>query len=130
MLSENSIKRLAQQRAESIFTKEYFKFVTDSWYMDELFRFEEIEIGEEGRKPIQLEIDIYMSELNKLFKEYENKYYGDVYATTSYKHYKNTLAQLLETMNNDQETNECVVIPDNIKELLNSVLEYFEEKIK
>ena len=130
MLSENFIKKLAQRRAEQIFTKEYFKSVTDSWYMDELFYFEEIEIGVEGRKPIQLEIDMYMDELSKLFTEYENSYYGDTYATISYKHYKNILTQLLDTINKDQEKNPKVVIPDNIKESLNSVLDYFNKNIK
>ena len=130
MLSENFIKKLARRRAEHIFTKEYFKSVTDSWYMDELFYFEEIEIGVEGRKPIQLEIDIYMDELSKLFTEYENSYYGDTYATISYKHYRNILTQLLDTMNKDQEKNPKVVIPDNVKESLNSALDYFNSNIK
>lgn len=130
MLSENFIRRLAQRRAESIFTKEYFKSVTDSWYMDELFYFEEIEIGVEGRKPVQLEIDLYMDELSKLFTEYENLYYGETYAIICYKHYKNILTQLLNTINDDQEKNPKVVIPDNIKESLNSVLDYFNKNIK
>lgn len=37
---DDFIKSLAELRAKEIFTKDFFRTYTDSWYLDELFRFE------------------------------------------------------------------------------------------
>ena len=66
-MTKEFILKLAKKRAEDIFTKEYYQSVTDSWYLDELFRFEGMQIGLELRSPNEKEKDIYMAELSKLF---------------------------------------------------------------
>lgn len=53
------IKKLAEIRAQEIFTPEYFEKVTDSWYLDEKFRFEELQVPPDGtahhdKKPIYI----------------------------------------------------------------------------
>ena len=62
-MTERFIKNLANSRADNIFTAEYYKHVTDSWYLDEKFRFEDLEVEPEGRKPTEEEADIYMKYL-------------------------------------------------------------------
>ena len=83
-MTERFIKNLANSRADSIFTAEYYKHVTDSWYLDEKFRFEDLKVGPEGRKPTKKEADVYMEYLADLFEKYRDKWYGDVLAQDYY----------------------------------------------
>lgn len=83
-MTEGFIKKLAESRADCIFQSEYYKHVTDSWYLDEKFRFEDLQIGPEGRKPTKKEADIYMGYLVDLFEKYRDKWYGDVLAQDYY----------------------------------------------
>ena len=39
-MTKEFIKKLAESRADCIFQPEYYKHVTDSWYLDEKFGFE------------------------------------------------------------------------------------------
>lgn len=84
MMDKDFIYNFAKERAEKIFTKEYYKHVTDSWYLDEKFGFENLKIDEIGRKPTIKEADIYMKYLSDLFDEYRDKWYGDVLAQDRY----------------------------------------------
>ncbi len=84
MMSNEFIKKLAELRAKDIFTAEYYKHVTDSWYFDEKFLFEDAQVGPEGRKPTKKEADIYMGYLLDLFEEYKDKWYGDALAQDYY----------------------------------------------
>lgn len=83
-MTKEFIMKLAKKRAEEIFTKEYYQSVTDSWYLDELFRFEGMRIGLELRTPNEKEKDIYMAELSKLFDLYKEKFYSDELAQDTY----------------------------------------------
>ena len=83
-MKESFIKKLAESRADSIFTPEYYKHVTDSWYLDEKFGFENLKVGSEGRKPTEEEADIYMGYLADLFEKYKDKWYGDALAQNAY----------------------------------------------
>ena len=83
-MTESFIRKLAEARAEEIFTPDYYKHVTDSWYLDEKFRFEDLKVGPEGRKPTKKEADVYMKYMNSFFQEYADKYYGDALAQNAY----------------------------------------------
>ena len=83
-MTESFIQKLAEARAEEIFTSDYYKHVTDSWYLDEKFRFEDLKVGPEGRKPTKKEADVYMGYLSDLFEKYRDKWYGDVLAQDRY----------------------------------------------
>jgi len=83
-MTEEFIKKLAESRADCIFQPEYYEHVTDSWYLDEKFRFEDLQVGPEGRKPTKKEADIYMKYLDNLFREYEDRFYPDVLAQSCY----------------------------------------------
>ena len=83
-MSENFIKKLAELRANEIFTPEYFQKVTDSWYLDEKFKFKGHQVGTEGRKPTEKEADLYMKYLDELFDQYKDKFYGGPLAQDAY----------------------------------------------
>ena len=83
-MTESFIQKLAEVRAEEIFTADYYKHVTDSWYLDEKFRFEDLKVGPEGRKPTKKEADVYMGYMSDLFEKYRDKWYGDVLAQDYY----------------------------------------------
>ena len=83
-MTKEFIKKLAESRADCIFQPDYYKHVTDSWYLDEKFRFEGLQVGKEGRKPTKKEADIYMGYLADLFEKYKDKWYGDVLAQDYY----------------------------------------------
>ena len=83
-MTKGFIKKLAEARADCIFQPDYYKYVTDSWYLDEKFRFEGLQVGTEGRKPTKKEADIYMGYLADLFEKYKDKWYGDVLAQDYY----------------------------------------------
>ena len=84
MMSNEFIKKLAELRAEEIFTSEFYLHVTDSWYLDEKFQFEDLKVGTKSRKPTKRETDIYMGYLADLFEKYRDKWYGDVLAQDYY----------------------------------------------
>lgn len=83
-MGKEFILKLEQKRAEELFTPEFFQHVTDSWYLDEKFRFEGLEIGLCARHPTKDESDIYMKYLDNLFREYEDKFYPDALAQNCY----------------------------------------------
>ena len=83
-MTKEFIQKLAQKRAKEIFTPEFFQHVTDSWYLDEKFRFEDLQVGSEGRKPRKNEVDIYMKYLDDLFRKYEDRFYPEVLAQNCY----------------------------------------------
>lgn len=83
-MKESFIQKLAEARADCIFQHDYYMQVTDSWYLDEKFRFEDLHVGPEGRKPTQKEADIYMKYLADLFEKYKDKWYGDALAQNAY----------------------------------------------
>ena len=98
MMSNEFIKKLAELRAKEIFTAEYYKHVTDSWYFDEKFLFEDAQIGPEGRKPTKKEADIYMGYLLDLFEEYRDKWYGDALAQDYYARCIGFFHQIFDTI--------------------------------
>lgn len=83
-MSNEFIKHLAELRAKEIFTPEYFQHVTDSWYLDEKFKFKDHQVGIEGRKPTEKETDIYMKYLDELFDSYKDQFYGGPLAQDAY----------------------------------------------
>ena len=83
-MTERFIKNLAYSRANSIFTAEYYKHVTDSWYLDEKFRFKGYKVGINDEKPTEKEADLYMKFMDELFDKYKDKYYGGPLAQDAY----------------------------------------------
>ena len=83
-MDKSFIQKLAKSRAEEIFTADYYLHITDSWYLDEKFRFEGLQVGTESRKPTKKEADIYMGYMQDYFDEYKDKYYGGPIAQDAY----------------------------------------------
>ena len=98
MMSKEFIKKLAESRAAEIFTSEFYLHVTDSWYLDEKFRFEDLKVGPEGRKPTKKEADVYMGYMSDLFEKYRDKWYGDVLAQDYYAKCIGFFHQILDTI--------------------------------
>ena len=84
-MTESFIQKLAKSRAEEIFTAEYYLHVTDSWYLDEKFRFEDLQVGPKSRKPTKKEADIYMGYMQDYFDEYKEKFYAGPLAQDAYR---------------------------------------------
>ena len=95
-MTERFIKNLAYSRANCIFQPEYYKHVTDSWYLDEKFRFEDLQIGH--RKPTEEEADIYMNYLCEYFEQYKDKWYGDALAQDYYARCIGFFKQIFDTI--------------------------------
>ena len=107
------IKKFAEIRAEQIFTPDYFTKVTDSWYFDEKFRFENLKVGKEQRYPNKKESDIYMGYLSDLFDKYRDKYYGEALAQDCYSKCIDCFDRLLQYISNVLYFLYCFII--NIK---------------
>ena len=87
-MEKEFILKLAQKRAEELFTTDFFHHVTDSWYFDEKLRFEHSRVDLENSHPTKDDVDIYMKYLDDLFREYENKLYSyKLWALSNYKMY-------------------------------------------
>lgn len=84
MMSKEFILKLAQKRADEIFTKEYFLHVTDSWYFDELAEFRSTCYGVEGRRPNKQEREWYGDAISDLFDKYKEKFYAGELAQDCY----------------------------------------------
>ena len=83
-MEKEFILKLAQKRAEELFTTDFFHHVTDSWYFDEKLRFEHSRVDLENSHPTKDDVDIYMKYLDDLFREYENKLYSYELAQNCY----------------------------------------------
>ena len=83
-MEKEFILKLAQKRAEELFTTDFFHHVTDSWYFDEKLRFEHLRVDLENSHPTKDDVDIYMKYLDDLFREYENKLYSYELAQNCY----------------------------------------------
>ena len=103
-MTESFIKKLAESRADCIFQPNYYKDVTDSWYLDEKSRFENLEIGPEGRKPTEDEADIYMKYLLNLFKEYEDRFNPYMLAQNFYANCINRFTDIFEFVDYGNKT--------------------------
>lgn len=118
MLSEGFIKKLAESRAADVFTSEFYQHVTDSWYLDEKFRFEDLQVEPEGRKPTKKEADIYMGYLADLFEKYRDKWYGDVLAQDYYAKCIDFFHQIFDTIEIGNKTySQFNIDEDTIKKL-------------
>ena len=117
-MTESFIQKLAEVRAEEIFTADYYKHVTDSWYLDEKFRFEDLKVGPEGRKPTKKEADVYMGYLSDLFEKYRDKWYGDVLAQDYYGKCIGFFHQIFDTIEIGNKTySQFNIDEDTIKQL-------------
>ena len=117
-MTESFIKKLAQLRADEIFTAEYYQKVTDSWYLDEKFRFEDLKIGQKNRKPYEKEVDIYMKHLNSFFQEYKDKFYGDALAQNAYGECIDYFRKILNIVNMaNEKLHQFNIDEDTIKEI-------------
>ena len=83
-MEKEFILKLAQKRAEELFTTEFFQHATDSWYFDEKLRFEHSQVDLENTYPTKDEVDIYMKYLDDLFIEYEDMLYSYELAQNCY----------------------------------------------
>ena len=127
-MTERFIKNLANSRADSIFTPEYYKHVTDSWYLDEKFRFEDLEVGPEGRKPTEEEADIYMKYLYEYFEQYKDKWYGDALAQDYYGRCIEFFHQIFDTIEIGNTTYSKFNIDEDTIKQLKTIANIFVKK--
>ena len=128
MMSKEFIKKLAESRAAEIFTSEFYLHVTDSWYLDEKFRFEDLKVGSEGRKPTKKEADIYMGYLADLFEKYRDKWYGDVLAQDYYARCIGFFHQIFDTIEIGNKTYSQFNIDEEIIQKLKDIANIFVTK--
>ena len=122
------IKKQAELRAEELFTPEYYKHVTDSWFLDEMFRFEDLQIGPKGRKPTKKEAEVYMGYLSYLFEKYKDKWYGDVLAQDCYGKCIDFFHQILDTIEIGNKTYSQFNIDEETIQKLKDIANIFVTK--
>lgn len=119
-MTEHFIKNLAYARANCIFQPEYYKHVTDSWFLDEMFRFEDLQVGPKGRKPTKKEAEIYMKYLSEYFEQYKDKWYGDALAQDYYGKCIGFFKQIFDTIEiGNAKYSKFNIDEDTIKQLKN-----------
>lgn len=117
-MGKEFILSLAQKRAEELFTPEFFQRVTDSWYLDEKFRFECSQHELENSYPSKYEADIYMKYLDDLFIEYEDKFYPYGLAQNCYGECINNFRNIFELIDYGNKTySQFNIDEDTIKKL-------------
>lgn len=127
-MTESFIQKLAESRADCIFQAEYYKHVTDSWYLDEKFRFEDLKVGPEGRKPTKKEADIYMGYLADLFEEYKDKWYGGPLAQDAYGKCIDCIDKILKVIEYGNENYHLFEIDDETIKKIKEIGNIFVEK--
>ena len=127
-MTESFIKKLAESRATEVFTSELYKHVTDSWYLDEKFRFEDLKVGIKGRKPTKKEADIYMGYLADLFEKYRDKWYGDVLAQDYYAKCIGFFHQIFDTIEIGNKTYSQFNIDEETIQKLKDIANIFVKK--
>lgn len=127
-MNKEFIYKLAEARAEEIFTSDYYKHVTDSWYLDEKFGFENLKVGPEGRKPTKKEADVYMGYLADLFEQYRDKWYGDVLAQDYYAKCIGFFHQIFDTIEIGNKTYSQFNIDEETIQKLKDIANIFVTK--
>lgn len=122
------IKKLAEKRANEIFTKEFFETCTDSWYGDELNRFMYYKVGKESREPTEEEIDTYMGFLC----DFKNEYYDNLFTIENMLGYYapiiNRLHEIVDIIDEAKKKSKSFECPDDILNNLKSIGNYFVNK--
>lgn len=117
-MEKEFILKLAQKRAEELFTTDFFHHVTDSWYFDEKLRFEHSRVDLENSHPTKDDVDIYMKYLDDLFREYENKLYSYELAQNCYGTCINHFTKLFKIIDYGNKTcSQFNIDEDTIKKL-------------
>ena len=127
-MKETFIQNIAKLRADALFTPEFFQHVTDSWYLDEKFRFEDLKVGAKGRKPNKKESDIYMKYMFSLFKKYEDKFYPDALAQSCYGNCIEYFKKIFEFIDYGNETYSKFNIDDETIQKLKDIANIFVYK--
>ena len=141
MMSDKFIKAIAERRAEKLFTKEFFRTCTDSWYLDEQFEFEGHEVGVNGRHPSPEESDKYMGYMIKLKDKYQDDFFSTENAVCAYSGIIDRLRDIIESIdefNTKYKEFECTDgIIKNIKNIgnyfvykYNELLPIYNKKVK
>jgi len=124
-LSDSFIKHIAESRAKELFTKEFFETVTDSWYFDEMDRFEACEVTSSFRKPFKEEVDIYMSYLSKFKDEYYDNLFSSENAIGFYAPIINRLHEIIDIIEEGKEKSKAFKCTPDIIMKLEQIGNYF-----
>lgn len=127
-LSDSFIKHIAEARAKEIFTKEFFKTCTDSWYDDEQNRFEGFEVGPKARKPYLEETNKYMNYLNQFKNEYYDNLFSSENAMSYYSPIINKLKEIIGIIDEAKEKSKAFECPTDIILKIKQIGNYFVDK--
>lgn len=129
-MTKEFLHKVAEHRANKIFTKEYFEKATDSWYHDELFHFQSLKCGVKQTPPTEEDTEIYMDKLYELFYKKEDEHFGTDNAKWSYKGCMNSTNQLLELIEKDMERYSKFEVDKEIVDKLVEVRDFFKAKFE
>lgn len=129
-MTKEFLHKVAEHRANSIFTPEYYAKATDSWYYDELFHFQSLKFGVEQTSPTEEDTENYMDKLYELFYKKYDEYFGDDNAKFAYKGAFNALKNLVEQIAKDKERYKKFEVDESIEKMIESCRTYFLEKYK
>ena len=127
-LSDSFIKHIAESRAKELFTKEFFETVTDSWYYDEMNRFETCEVTSSFRNPVEEEIDKYMTNMCRLKDEYYDNLFSSENAMGYYAPIINRLHEIIDIINEAKEKSKAFECTPDITMKLKQIGNYFVDK--
>ena len=127
-LSDSFIKHIAESRAKELFTKEFFENCTDSWYFDEMDRFEACEVGTGFRKPFKSEVDTYMSYLNQFKDEYYDNLFSSENAMGFYAPIINKIRDIVNIIDEAKEKSKAFECPSDITLKIKQIGNYFVDK--
>lgn len=127
-LSDSFIKHIAESRAKELFTKEFFENCTDSWYFDEMDRFEACEVTSSFRKPFKKEVDTYMSYLSKFKDEYYDNLFSSENAMGFYAPIINNLRDIVNIIDEAKEKSKAFECPSDITLKIKQIGNYFVDK--
>lgn len=126
-MTDEFIKSLAKTRAEELFTKEFFETATDSWYLDEMFRFESMQLPVSLETPTEEEADKYMSWMHEYKNIYEDNYYTSENALFSYQSLINKLHEVIDEIEESKKRYKAFECSPEITLKIKQVGNYFVE---
>lgn len=127
-LSDSFIKHIAESRAKELFTKEFFENCTDSWYFDEMGRFEDFEVGQGFRKPFKKEVDTYMSYLSQFKDEHYDNLFSSENSMGFYAPIINKLRDIISIIDEAKEKSKAFECPSDITLKIKQIGNYFVDK--
>lgn len=121
-ISIDIVEEMAEDRAEELFTEDFFDTMTDSWYLDEVFKFEENGLDDEDTSR-------YMDVLVRLKDVYYDRLFPNQRSNAACMHFANELSAVVAGIEEAKGKLSGFNVDDTVTDKLADVINTFKSMV-